>query len=102
MIPQFTPTQSFSAFWPRRASRTASHGYPDAAVKARAVAISKAADEDSPAPIGTSPASTPSQPRSRYPSPCMAQAIPLTYSDQPVPDLSWSRFMIPISSRSRE
>ena len=64
MMPHFTPTHSFSAFWPSKAMRGASHGKPDAALKARATANSKEAEEDSPAPMGTSHTVTPSQPRS--------------------------------------
>ena len=55
------PTQAFSARCPRRASRDGSHSRFEVTAKARAEAISSAADDDSPAPMGTSPARTPCQ-----------------------------------------
>ena len=64
MIPQFMPTHWFSAICETRAMAGASHGQPDTAANARATTSSKAADDESPAPIGTSPASMPSQPTS--------------------------------------
>jgi len=42
---------------------TGSQGQPETAAKARAVATSRAAEEESPAPWGTSPSSTPCQAR---------------------------------------
>jgi len=63
MMPQFTPTQRFSARWPSLAMGTGSQGQPETAAKARAVATSRAAEEESPAPWGTSPSSTPCQAR---------------------------------------
>ncbi len=83
MMPHFMPTHSFSARWPALAICAASHGQRPAAAKARAAAISTAADDDSPAPMGTSPASTPSQPRIGRPDELSAWATPLTYSHQP-------------------
>ncbi len=61
MMPQLTPTHLFSARCPNFAIATASQGSCEIRVKARTVAISSAAEEESPAPIGTSPAKTPSQ-----------------------------------------
>jgi hypothetical protein len=82
MIPQLTPTHLFSAFWPRRAMGAGSQGRPEAAANARAVAISMEAEEDRPAPSGTSPATTPSKPLRTCPAPCSAQAVPFRYSIQ--------------------
>ena len=55
MMPQLTPTHWFSARWPSLAIAAGSQASSPAAAKARAVAISKAADDESPAPRGTSP-----------------------------------------------
>ena len=67
MMPQFTPIHLFSDRCPSLAWATASQAMSLTAAKARAVAISSAAEEESPAPRGTSPASTPSQPLSFMP-----------------------------------
>ncbi len=82
MMPQFTPIHLFSARWPSLAIPAGSQGKPQATAKARAVAISTAAEDDKPAPRGTSPESTPSQPVSMKPASCRAQATPLRYSIQ--------------------
>ena len=63
MMPQRTPTHSFSARCPNFAIVAASQGKPDTAANARATANSRAAEDDKPAPTGTSPAITPCQPR---------------------------------------
>ena len=78
MRPQFIPTYRFSAFWPSLAIRTASHGRPPAAAKARAAASSREAEDDRPAPIGTSPSTTASRPGNSMPSSARAQATPAT------------------------
>ena len=78
MIPQFMPTYRFSALWPTFAIRTGSHVIPAAPQKARAVASSSAAEEDSPAPMGTSPSTTASSPGKVRSSSASAQAMPAT------------------------
>ena len=83
MMPQLTPTHLFSARCPSLAIAAGCQASPLAAANARAVAISKAAEEESPAPSGTSPASTPSQPVNRCPASCRLQAVPLRYSIHP-------------------
>ena len=83
MMPQFTPTHLFSALCPSFAIVAASQGRLPTAANARAVAISSAAEEERPAPSGTSPASTPSQPESLWPASARLQAVPLRYSSQP-------------------
>ena len=76
MMPLLTPTHSFSARWLSFAIFAGSQGKPETDANARAVASSIAAEDDSPAPIGISPPATPSQPRSRKPASCSAQATP--------------------------
>ena len=83
MMPQRTPTHSFSARCPNLAMDAESQGRSDTAENARATAHSNAADEDNPAPTGTSPAITPSQPHSLWLACCKAQVTPLTYSSHP-------------------
>src|SRR5690606_29418102 len=83
MIPQFTPTHWFSAFCDKSAIFAGSQATPEMAANARAVASSIDADDDKPAPIGTSPATTPFQPLMRCPASCSAHATPLMYSAQP-------------------
>ena len=58
---------------------------PAAAASARAVAISSAAEDERPAPIGTSPSSTRSMPQTGSPSAAKAQATPATYANQSLP-----------------
>ena len=58
---------------------------PALAANARATASSNAADDDRPAPSGTSDTSTPSSPLSRCPCAWSAQATPFAYSPHPVP-----------------
>ena len=57
MMPQFIPTHSFSARWQNLAFQGC-HSQLPTLVKALAIASSNAAEEESPAPIGTSPAAT--------------------------------------------
>ena len=78
MMPQFIPTYWFSAFWPSFAMCTGSQLASVAAAMARAVASSSAADEESPAPMGTSPSTTTSSPRVGRSSDWKAQATPAT------------------------
>src|SRR5262245_37188688 len=62
-----------------------SQGAPVAAASARAVASSRAADDESPAPIGTSPSTTASIPETARPSEANAQKTPATYENQSLP-----------------
>jgi hypothetical protein len=62
MMPVCKPSQRFSACWAIWAMRVGSQAKPDTAANARATAISSAADDDRPEPMGTLPLSTPSQP----------------------------------------
>ena len=78
MIPQFMPTNSFSARWQRRANTGPSSCQSDSAWKSTAVATSMAADELSPAPRGTFPSRAASSPGSDSPSPCRIRATPRT------------------------
>jgi hypothetical protein len=104
MIPQPTPTHSFSARWASRAIADGSHGRSAAPAKARAVASSSAALDESPAPTGTSPATTPSQPRDgASPLAARLQAMPRTYSAHPPPArASASRSSSAVSPKSSE
>ena len=63
----------------------ASHAQSAPRWKARATANSTAAEEDRPAPTGTSPSRTLPQPASERPESASAQAVPFTYSNQPSP-----------------
>ena len=54
MIPERTPTYSFSAACPTRASSRGGSGWFASEVSAMPTASSSAADDDSPAPLGTS------------------------------------------------
>ncbi len=85
MIPHFIPTQAFSARWALSAIGFGSQARALLAARARAAASSTAAEEESPAPMGTSPASTPSNPRREWPSSRSDQATPFTYSAQAGP-----------------
>ena len=62
MIPQATPTNSFSARWLKRDRRTGSRSSSKRALRAVAVATSTAAEDERPAPEGTSPSTTASKP----------------------------------------
>ncbi|OEV22957.1 hypothetical protein AN220_27065 [Streptomyces nanshensis] len=53
MIPQGMPTKSFSARWHSRASCCRDSSSPYSSVSASPVTTSRAADEESPAPVGT-------------------------------------------------
>src|SRR3989442_759720 len=68
ITPTRTPTNSFSARWPRSASSTSSSGRRKAARSARSTATSSAALEARPAPIGTLDARRRSKPRISAPS----------------------------------
>ena len=103
MIPQFTPTQRFSARWARRAIAPASQSIPETAAKARAVASSSAALEERPAPMGTSLAITPSHPPSACPACASAHAVALRYSlHAGPPRASGSSANSAVSPKSRE
>ena len=54
MMPEFTPTYAFSARCESSASRSRGSAPPASACNAIAVATSSAADDESPAPAGTS------------------------------------------------
>jgi hypothetical protein len=56
-----------------------------AAARARAVASSSAAEDESPAPIGTSPSTTASMPETARPSDANAQNTEATYANQSLP-----------------
>jgi hypothetical protein len=56
MMPVGTPTKSFSAFWQRIARSFFERSSPKSVSRARAVAASIAALDESPEPSGTSPA----------------------------------------------
>jgi hypothetical protein len=60
--------------------RAGSHSTSLTAVKARAAATSMAAEEESPAPMGTFPPTVPSHPATRRPASPRAQATPFRYS----------------------
>jgi hypothetical protein len=64
MIPQRNPIHSFSARCASCDIRVASHSSSEESANARAAAMSNAADDDRPAPIGISPATVPSHPLS--------------------------------------
>ena len=68
------------------------------AVKARATASSRAAEEERPEPCGTSPLTTPSQPAGRNPAVVSAQVTPRRYSLPTGIVLSYRR---PIREQSR-
>ncbi len=62
MTPHGIPTKSFSARCASRASSAGPAAIPNRSANALATAHSSAADEDSPAPAGTSPSTTRSTP----------------------------------------
>ena len=65
MMPVGAPTTLFSASWPIRASSCLSSPNSQRSFRARATAHSTAAEEDSPAPAGTSEVSARSRPDTR-------------------------------------
>ncbi|AKL64741.1 hypothetical protein M444_04200 [Streptomyces sp. Mg1] len=83
ITPHGTPTKAFSARWASRAVSGAVSAIPYRARSAVATAHSRAAEEDSPAPGGTSPSMRSSAPPTRCPAPRRAQATPAAYADQP-------------------
>ena len=76
MIPLWTPTNWFSAFMQSWASSFLSAPSPKSASSARAVVASIAAEEESPAPSGTSPAKAARKPPTPWPASPSAQATP--------------------------
>jgi len=85
MMPQLTPIRSISTRWHRRAMSAGSQAKPPAAWNARATASENEADEDSPAPTGTSVPTTPLKPDSFPPRRTSCFAVPLAYSPQAGP-----------------
>ncbi len=67
MMPQRTPTNSFSAFWASLTRARLSRPRPKRALRAKARPPSIAADEDMPAPMGMSPPKTQLTPPRRCP-----------------------------------
>ncbi len=78
MIPQGAPAKSFSARWQRaaRSCPSIARGAPVAAISARAVATSSAAELESPPPTGTVDSSSTSAPASRAPAASSSAATP--------------------------
>ena len=72
------PTYSFSARWAIRAISSADTAGPPAGESAQAVAISRAADEDSPDPSGRVLTSTPRKPCTGRPARVISRAVPAT------------------------
>jgi hypothetical protein len=83
MMPQLTPTHSFSARCASSAISVGCQATEQDAANARAAASSSAALELSPAPTGTSPIMMPSHPQTERPACRNAQATPRMYSTQP-------------------
>ena len=81
MMPVGAPTTLFSASWPIRASSCRSSPSSQRSFRATATAHSTAAEEDSPAPAGTSEVSARSMPAAAW---GIAQATPRGYAAQPV------------------
>ena len=79
MIPHCTPTRWFSASCASRAMSTGSHGISNRPHIARATASSNAADDDNPAPTGTSPVTRIFAPAMRECLDLSAQTMALRY-----------------------
>ena len=78
MSPHFTPTCSFSARWAMRASSSGGTAGPDGPERAHAETISRAADDESPEPMGSVVTIRPSKPWSGCPASRSAHAVPAT------------------------
>ena len=76
MMPVGTPTNSFSAWQVSATSSPRGTLRPPSEVSASAVAHSSAADEDRPAPAGTSESMATHAPGTRWPAPSSAHATP--------------------------
>ena len=77
-MPQFTPTNWFSARWQSNAFFTGSSFHPPSASKTVATPHSSAAEELKPLLMGTVLWMTPSKPESLRPSACNTCATPRT------------------------
>ena len=87
--PVGAPTNSFSARWASWARWIKEMSSPFRSTSAVSTAHSNAAEEDSPAPTGTSEVSTRSAPSTRCPARSSAQTTPAMYAAQPgMPGLS--------------
>ncbi|CAH0327726.1 hypothetical protein SRABI128_06401 [Microbacterium sp. Bi128] len=87
MIPVGAPTTLFSARRPMSASSARPRPAPVRSERANATAHSRAAEEDSPAPTGTSEVTYRSKPGTVMPARSSSHATPAGYADQPA---AWS------------
>ena len=82
MIPQATPAYVCSTCCASAAASSPDRSVPSTASTAITVATSSAADEESPAPSGTFPQTTPSTPRRAERARCASMIAPATYFAQ--------------------
>jgi hypothetical protein len=92
MIPVGAPTYAFSARWASAGRRSTGTSRPPRSISAVSTADSRAADDDTPAPTGTSEDRAIRAGGTSCPASRRAQATPATYAAQP-----WTAPFVPMS-----